>query len=327
MTEQTQVSSSPAAPSGGGNRSLIIGGIVGLAVVAALVIGAIFLIPRLLGADENAIASVMPPETAVLVELNALNLANEDASRVARAFEDVLDESDIEFDADEPTSFLEELDEDFEDASGLTITDDILPWIGPNMGIGLIELDIEALDGGDAPQLIFASTIRDTALADEFIENLIDAIEDESDNKVDEVEHGGALVFEIDSDFDDERIAFGRSSEVFFIATTIDILEDAIDAQNGENLGGVDQYQSTVAELPGDRAITVYISGEGIEDTFKAAEDSGDLEGFDADIINDLGLTGVGMAAKSYRRRHPHGLCEQLRKPNRRTASSHRRPI
>lgn len=297
MTEQTQVTNSPAAPGGGGNQKLIIGGIAALAVVAIAVVGAIFLLPKLFGADNNAIAGVMPPDTGMLVELNALNLANEDASRVARAFEDVLDENDVDFDADNPTSLLEQIDEDLDEASGLTIEEDVLPWIGSNMGIGLLELDIEAMDQGEVPQLVFASTIRDTALADQFIEDLIDAIEDESDNKVDEVEYGGALVFEIDSDFEDERLAFGRSAEIFFIAANIDVLEEAIDAQQGENLNDVAEYQSTIADLPSDRALTVYISGESVEDAAKAAEDSGDVEGFDSDIIKDLGLNGVGLSA------------------------------
>lgn len=295
MSEQFQANNTPS-PSGGGNRMLIIGGLVGLAVVAILIIGAIFLIPRLLGADENAIASVMPPDTSLLVELNALNLASEDASRVARAFEDVLDESDVDFDGDDPAGLLETLDEDLEDATGLTFTDDVLPWIGTNLGIGLIELDIEAMDQGEVPQIIFAATIRDIDAADVFIEEMIDAIEDESGNNVDDVEYGGALVFEIDSDFEDERIAFGRSSEIFFIATDMDTLEEAIDAQNGENLGDSAEYQDTISQLPGDRAITVYVSAQGLEDSFKAAEDSGELEGFDADIVEDLGLKGVGMA-------------------------------
>jgi hypothetical protein len=297
MTEQTQVTNSPTTPGGGGNRMLIMGGIAALAIVAIVVVGAIFLIPKLFGADENAIANVMPPETSVLVELNALNLANEDAKRISRAFEDVLNESDVEFDADDPASFLEQLDNDLEDASGLTITDDVLPWIGPNLGIGLIELDIEALDSGEVPMLIFASTIRDIDLADRFIEDIIDAIEDESDNRVDEVEYGGALVFEVDSDFEDERLAFGRSDNIFFFAANIDVLEEAIDAQQGDNLGDVAEYKNTIAELPDNRALTVYISGESIEDASKAAEDSGDLEGFDSDLISDLGLNGVGMSA------------------------------
>jgi len=296
MTEQTQVTNSPA-PGGGSNRILIIGGIAALAIVAVVVIGAIFLLPRLFGADNNAIASVMPPETSVLVELNAMILSNEDADRVAHAFEDALNEGDIDFDADDPASLLEQLDDDLDEASGLTITDDVLPWIGPNMGVGLVELDIEAIDEGEVPQIIFASTIRDMDLADQFIEDLIDAIEDETDNKVDEVEYGGALVFEIDSDFEDERLAFGRSDTIFFFAANIDILEDAIDAQQGDNLGDEAEYQNTIAELPGDRALTVYISGESVEDASKAAEDSSDLEGFDSDVVKDLGLNGVGMSA------------------------------
>ena len=296
MTEQTQVTNSPTAPGGGGNRMLIIGGIAALALIAVIVIGAIILIPRLFGADESAIAGVMPPETSMLIELNTLNLANEDTNRIARAFEDVFDEADVEFDAEDPGSALESLDDQLEEATGLTVTDDILPWIGPNLGLGLVELDFEAINEGEQPQLIFAATIRDTAVADNFIEDLIDAIEDETGNRVDEVEHGGALVFEVDSDFEEERIAFGRSSEIFFLATTIDLLEDAIDAQQGENLGDVAEYQNTLAELPGDRALTIYISGQGIEDSAEAAEDSGELEGLDAGALEDLGLLGVGMS-------------------------------
>ena len=295
MTEQTQVTNSPAAP-GGGNRMLIIGGIAALALIAVVVIGAIFLIPRLFGADENAIASVMPPSTSLLVEVNALNLANEDAQRVARAFEDVLDESDVDFNADDPASALEQLDDQMDEATGMTITDDVLPWIGPNLGIGLLELDVEAIDNNEIPQIIFAATIREIEPADIFIEDLIDVIEEESGNRVDEVEYGGALVFEIDSDFEDERIAFGRSDMIFFIATNIDTLEEAIDAQNGESLAGVEEYQDTIASLSGDRAVTVYMSGDSIEEFANAAEDSPDFEGFDADVIKDLELKGVGMA-------------------------------
>jgi hypothetical protein len=297
MTEQTQVTNSPTAPGGGNNRMLIIGGIAALAVIAIAVIGAIILIPRLFGADENAIAGVMPPETAVLLELNALNLASNDARRVARAFEGALEEGDIDFNADDPASLLEDLDDQLWEVSGLTITDDILPWIGPNMGIGLLKLDISGLDQGDVPELLFAATIRDTALADRFIEDLIDLIEKETGDNVEEVEYGGALVFEIDSDFEEERLAFGRSGEIFFIATNIDVLEDAIDAQKGENLGDVAEYKQTLDALPGNRAMTIYMSGKALEDSAKAAERSGDFEDFDADVILDLGISGIGMAA------------------------------
>ena len=297
MTEETKVTNNSTASGGGGNnRMLIIGGIAALALVAIIVVGGIILLPRLFGADESAIAGVMPPETSMLIELNALNLANDETNRIARAFEDVFNEADVEFDAEDPGSGLESLDDQLEEATGLTFTDDILPWIGPNLGLGLVELDLEALNEGEQPQIIFAATIRDTAVADIFIEDLIDAIEDESVNRVDEVEHGGALVFEVDSDFDEERIAFGRSGEIFFLTTTIDLLEDAIDAQQGENLGDVAEYQDTLAELPADRAMTIYVNGQGIEDAAKGAEDSGELEGLDAGALEDLGLLGVGMS-------------------------------
>lgn len=297
MTEETKLTSNSTASGGGSNnRMLIIGGIAALALVAIIIVGGIFLLPRLFGADESAIAGVMPPETSMLVELNALNLANDETNRIARAFEDVFNEADVEFDAEDPGSGLESLDEQLEEATGLTVTDDILPWIGPNLGLGLVELDIEAMNEGDPPQIIFAATIRDTAVADIFIEDLIDAIEDDTGNRVEEVEYGGALVFEVDSDIESEQIAFGRSSEVFFLTTNINLLEDAIDAQQGENLGDVAEYQDTLAELPADRALTIYVSGQGIEDSAGAVEDTSELEGFDAGMLEDLGLLGVGMS-------------------------------
>jgi hypothetical protein len=297
MTEETKLTSNSTASGGGSNnRMLIIGGIAALGLVAIIIVGGIFLLPRLFGADESAIAGVMPPETSMLVELNALNLANDETNRIARAFEDVFNEADVEFDAEDPGSGLESLDEQLEEATGLTVTDDILPWIGPNLGLGLVELDIEAMNEGDPPQIIFAATIRDTAVADIFIEDLIDAIEDDTGNRVEEVEYGGALVFEVDSDIESEQIAFGRSSEVFFLTTNINLLEDAIDAQQGENLGDVAEYQDTLAELPADRALTIYVSGQGIEDSAGAVEDTSELEGFDAGMLEDLGLLGVGMS-------------------------------
>ncbi len=295
MTEQTQVTNSSATP-GGNNQKLIIGGLAGLAVVAILVIGAIFLLPQLFGGKKNVIASVMPQDTSLLVELNAMNLANEDANRVARAFEDLLDENNVDFNADDPVSLLEQIDQDLDEASGLTIEEDVLPWIGTNMGIGLVDMDVEAIDQGEVPQLIFATTIRDTELADQFIEDLIDAIEDESGNDVKDDEYKGVIVYEVESDFEDEQLAFGRSDEIFFFTANMNALEDAIDAQQGDNLADVAEYKDTIAELPGDRAITFYLSGEALEDSFKAAEDSGDLEGLNADMIKDLGLTGVGMS-------------------------------
>lgn len=296
MTEQTQTIS-PTSAGGGNNKLLIYGGIAALAVVAVVVITAVFLIPKLLGADKNAIASVMPKDTTILVELNALNLANEDTQRISRAFEDALDDGGVNFNSDDPAGLLKDFDDQLDEASGLTISEDIIPWIGPNLGIGLVDLNIRSLENNEIPDLIFAATIRDTDVADKFIEDLINAIEDESSNKVDDREYNGVLTFEIDSDFDDERLAFARSDKIFFMTSNLEILEKAIDAQNGDNLGDVAEYKDAISQLPNDRALTIYISGNGIEDFAKAAEDSGEFQGFDRDMIDDLGLTGMGFSA------------------------------
>jgi len=307
MTEETQVMNQPPTPPnnnegssvGGPNRMLILGGLGALVLLILVVIAAVLLIPRLFGAGAGAIASVLPPDTSVLVEVNARNLNNENTTRIANAFEDVFDEADVEFDADEPQSLLETFDEELEDEIGLTISDDVLPWIGFELGIGIIDLDVEAMDEGEVPQWIFASTIRDEAVADEFIEDLIDAIEDETGNDVDDDEYNGVLLFEVDSDLEEEQIAFGRSDNIFFLAANMDTLEEAIDAQNGENLGDSEAYQNLIAELPGDRALTFYMDGETLQDTFATAQEEAALEGvegIDSDLLDEYDFTAVGLA-------------------------------
>jgi hypothetical protein len=302
MTEQTMISPPrqtpppppPAPPekSGGNNRMLLIGGLAAVALLVVIIIAAVLIVPRLLGGGGDSLADVMPVDTTILVEANVANLLTDDAVRVGAELEDAFDAAEIDYNSDEPESLLEVLDEEMDDMLGLTITDDILPWIGTNLAVGILELDMEAVDEGETPDIIVAATVRDNDAADAFIEDLVDAYEDEMDYDFGDDEYEGVLIFEDE----DNELAFGRSDNIFFLAPSQNAIEDAIDAQNGENLTDNEVYSSFVGDLPNDRAVTVYIDGQQLEDLVAAGGDvARELEDIDPDVIEDLGLQAMAL--------------------------------
>ena len=108
MTEQTMISpprQTPPTPpppekSGGGNKMLLIGGLAAVALLIVVIIAAVLIVPRLLGGGGDSLADIMPPDTTILVELNAANLLNDNTNRIASEFEDAFDAADVEFDGD-----------------------------------------------------------------------------------------------------------------------------------------------------------------------------------------------------------------------------------
>ena len=302
MTEQTMISpprQTPPTPpppekSGGGNKMLLIGGLAAVALLIVVIIAAVLIVPRLLGGGGDSLADIMPPDTTILVELNAANLLNDNTNRIASEFEDAFDAADVEFDGDEPESLLETLDEALDDELGLTVTDDILPWLGTNIALGILELDIDDLNDGETPKIIIAATVRDNDAADSFIEDLVDAYEDELDYEFDDDDYEGAVIY-VD---EDNEMAFGRSDNIFFLAPTQDTIEEAIDSQNGENLTDNETYSDFAGNLPGDRALTVYIDGSQLEDLYTlGAETDPTFNDIDPDLIEDLDLLAMAMTA------------------------------
>jgi hypothetical protein len=302
MTEQTMISPPrqtpppppPAPPekSGGNNRMLIIGALAAVALLVVIIIAAVLIIPRLLGGGGDSLADVMPLDTTILVEANVANLLTDDAIRVGAELEDAFDAAEIDYDSEDPATLLETLDEEMDDMLGLTVTDDILPWIGTNLAIGILELDLEAIDDGETPNIIVAATVRDNDAADTFIEDLVDAYEDEMDYDFGDDEYEGVLIF---ADEDNE-LAFGRSDNIFFLAPSQDDIEEAIDAQNGENLTDNEVYSSFAGDLPNDRALTVYLDGQQLEDLIaEGGNVAPELEEVDPDVVEDLGLEAIAL--------------------------------
>jgi hypothetical protein len=200
-----------------------------LLLILAIAAGA-WLLPRLLGADEEAIANVMPEETAVFAEINLLNLQNAASRQVAAAFAGVITAADVPFNSNDPTTAFNIFDPALQQLIGLTVSEDVRPWVGMNVGLGLLPPG----EDGQARWLL-AATVREGSNAEEFI------------SQVEMTAVNGATAVQV--------------GDLVLIASDPATLAAATAAQEGLSLADSKRFQEALAQLPEERAATIYLNG------------------------------------------------------------------
>lgn len=248
---------------------------VGL-LVAAVVAG-YFLLPRLLGADEEVIAKTMPEETAVFLELNLLNLQNTATRDLSAAWAESYTEADIPFNESDPSTLLNILDEPLHEMVGMTVSEDVRPWIGLNIGLGILPAKSEA----EAPGWLVATTIRDKAGADAFLEKLSANI----------AEQGAVLIAN-----HPYRPVAQRDDNLLLIASDEAVLAQAVAAQDGLSLADSQRFQQTLAELPEESGLTLFGEADSLLDWLSTAVPADNAGYVEAGLGILPGYTAVGLA-------------------------------
>jgi hypothetical protein len=273
------------------NRSLfiflgIVFGLLVLAVIATIILFVLFdplnIVGRLTG-RYDPIANAIPPDTGFYVSFDLAQLGTKETSRIIRSFAEAADTYDI----DDMTSALEELDQSLSDSYDLTVTDDILPWIGQHIGLSVSNFDFDYYDDPSI-DLVFLIEVRSRKKADEFIAKLVREVKQESLSSIEELEYRGTNVYEIQSEYDFERFAFARFDSLFFLASSLEQLKDSVDAFKGDSFADTDIYKQISNELPKDRAITIIINPTIFENLQSAYEEI--LPGFDPYQSQQLGV-------------------------------------
>jgi hypothetical protein len=270
----TETSTSTHSEEANPNRNLFIGlGIIAAVLVIAIcVIVVIFavldpfnIIARLTG-RYDPIANALPPDTALYMSMDFTELRTDETNRIIEAFVNAAEAAGIE----ETTSLREDLDESLQESLNITVTDDILPWIGQYIGLSVSSLDFGYVNepSGD---IILLIEVRNRRKADDFVEKIVANLGEEIDQDIDEVEYRGMTIYEIQSEIDYERFAFGRSENVFIVATNIEHLKDSVDATKGVSFADTHVYDEIVSALPKERAISFLINTnffESFQDTY-----------------------------------------------------------
>jgi hypothetical protein len=247
------------------NALLATGGAALLLIVCCCLLVAVILVVdpfqfnlmgRLFG-GHDPIAGAMPPDTTFYMSVDLLKARSDKANRVIEAYSKSMGEPDIK----DSSSLIEELDRAMWDETGLTFTDDILPWIGQYAGFGITDITFDRWGDPEMVDWYFAVESRNQKAADDFLLKLRDLIEDETREIITESTYKGVTIYEYDSGWDMDSAAFARSGSVVIFSASMSGVENAIDAQKGASLAKTSAYKSLMTQLSKDRLATVYLNG------------------------------------------------------------------
>jgi hypothetical protein len=224
---------------------------------------------RLFG-KADPVAEAMPEDTGVYMGINFLNATPAKLDRVISSFQDAVEEMSGEK-ISTSQDLVDELDRMLDEELNLSLEEDIMSWIGQYAGIGLTNLQFGDYGDIEDPNFVIAIEVRNKKAADEFLLKLEEGISENTGSDFDIDEYDRVEIYELNTDYDYDRVAFARSGNLFLLAQDKNTIKDAIDAQNDISLGDDDVYQDLTKEMPGERALTVYVTGRQLQDLTKGA--------------------------------------------------------
>lgn len=295
--EAPQVSAKPD----GRSRNVILGGAAGAALICcclvALVTGLVLIDPfgwqimdRLSG-RYDPVASAMPEDTAMYIGIDALAFNPQKINRILRPFLEAAEEPDLT----DAESALDEFDQELRAELGVTIQDDILPWIGQYAGLGISDIRTDFSGDIQELRLLAAISTRDRKASDAFLEKLAAGMTESTGNLFSQESYEGVTIYVMNSDDPVEQLAFARSDSLVLIGTGLAEVQQAIDVQYSASLAATDNYKTVISELPSDRGLTVYVNGTLFEELMDGV-DSGAGIGLSPDSLSAINFKSAATA-------------------------------
>lgn len=156
--------------------------------------------------------------------------------------------------------------DDFEEETGVDVEKDVMPWIGPEISVGLLDVDWENEEWVVAGMV----GVRDREVAEDFLGDWLDYMEDD---RYTEFSTDTYMGFDI-AVSDDGLQAYALTEDWLVFATDERALEDVLVRIAGEedsSLETEELFQEARSNLPGRRFASVYFSPGEAEDLLKDA--------------------------------------------------------
>ena len=254
--------------------------------VAALVVAvgglAIWRFVSSVGSALDA-ASAIPADADLYVNVDLATFLDTDLMpKIARTFPDLLDEGDF----DDP---LADLDAEMQEELGITFTDDVLPWLGRSVGIGVWDIDVTTEEAA----FLAAVKVRDADAADQFLERLAGTQGGGTLGL-----HEGIAIWEFDDE--GEAVYAARAADTLVLSNQIESVDTGIETAIGlsESLQQNVNFIETIEALPnGEGNALFYVSGALYQDMTDQAFTEAEAAGLDIDM--DI-FEGFGNAAATF---------------------------
>ncbi len=227
--------------------------IIGLAIAAAIfviaaVIVLVLILTRVPFKSAHNAPKLMPADTSFFTSMTV------DLQDVTgfKHLEDIYG-SEVE-------GFLDDILDELEDELDVTWEDDIRPWLGSEVGIGIADLE-SAMESGE-PTIIAMAATRKQRASDEFIEKVVDYLDDDDYYDVQDEEYQGVAywVAEPDSDWD-MPLVLGTVGKFVVLTSDEDAMEDVIRAESRDidTLDREERFKQLTAALPSGAVLYSYI--------------------------------------------------------------------
>ena len=227
------------------NKVLLWGGLTILIVVAVAAV-AVFLFLRTLSRPGEATARFVPSSAAAYVSINLRPGVGQ--LRTARSVMDRLLTDDL-------LDRRDELLDDLEDETGIHFLDDVTSWLGTDLSLVFLTFD------PDRPEWVMLAQIRDRPAAEDFIEDLVDYLEEEFYTEFDSGGRGDVDLWVAD----DEDLALGLTDDYLLIGDSEDTIEDMADnleSPPSRPLLESPDFTEARDSLPADRFLFLYVQAD-----------------------------------------------------------------
>ncbi len=267
----------PIEPVGSTIRSSAISGIILVAVIAAAVAGTVLWRGR--NGDPFASARSIPADMDFVVTFDALALS--DSERL-QAFVDAFAVPMVEAEMidDYPDDLLGAIDEAMAEANGLTLTDDVIPWIGRSVSIaGTVPRFDDPGDYQPDFSFLVSADVRDSQAAEEFVDTILDEM-GENNVGVTATEIAGIAGYSIDMGEGQPGAAMVLTDNALIIGTDDDVAAAVAARDAGLSIADDAVFESTMSQLSSNRLVSVYIAPT----AFTGVTDLAALAGPEAEI-------------------------------------------
>jgi hypothetical protein len=262
--------------------------------VLALVGGGGFLALQAFTAVSQAPAAVMPPDTDVYFAVDLLQLTGEDTTGalvdtvrgvLGRLGEDVQD----------PEALIADLDAQLQASAGFDFSNDIRPWIGRTIGIGVLGGRWDPLDSTSTPDMLIAVEVRNDGEAQDFLNTFSESVGRQGIVLAPATYGGVDLLVWTDAG---TEAAIGVSNGMLLAGTTVAV-QRGIDAQRGTSLADDPNFTEATESLPESRLFTGWVDAGFYRTAYEnlMASDFGAASP-DVELAQDLldGWTGASFA-------------------------------
>lgn len=226
---------------------LIIGGVVLALVVAVLLFS--WISGMLSGED---IAARMPADTALFLQVDVRELSSVELNEIIAAFS--------EPGADEMQ--VQNALEDFSEQLGVSFEEDVKPWVGPNIGLGVFDLQpstsMDPVGSLTPEQMLIAIQSRNNAAADAFITKVVAKVEEQGGTS-NRVAYEGTEIVEL-ANSDAGNVALVRLGGIVFVAADAETIQAKVTMDRAQSLAAVPEFGEAMREIPGGQLMTIYFN-------------------------------------------------------------------